>query len=145
VFNSLTSLGVIQGADLLDLFAGSGAMGIEALSRGAARATFVDSDPAACACIRTNLRNVGFGDRAAVVQADVASYLARQPALVDLAVLDPPYRFDGWPTVLAKLDAATLVLESDRPVDPGERWAVVREKRTGSTVVVIAQRRPPPA
>jgi 16S rRNA G966 N2-methylase RsmD len=53
--------------------------------------------------------------------------------------LDPPYTFDAWPAVLDALDARLLVLESDRPVVPGARWAIVRERTYGGTVVQFAE------
>src|SRR5438093_104252 len=71
VFSSLASLDVIEGATVADLFAGSGAMGVEALSRGAASATFVDSSAAAVAAIRANLADTGLAGTATVVRADV--------------------------------------------------------------------------
>ena len=79
-------------ARVLDLYAGSGAIGIEALSRGAAWATFVEHARPAVAAIRDNLERTGFTDRADVTLADVATFLAttRNPAW-DVAILDPPY------------------------------------------------------
>src|SRR5947207_548827 len=76
VFNVLTSLGEVEGATVVDLFAGTGALGIEALSRGAAHATFVDRDPVAVATIRDNLAAVGLaGASSEVVRADVLRWL----------------------------------------------------------------------
>jgi 16S rRNA (guanine966-N2)-methyltransferase len=139
-FNSLGSLGVVEDATVLDLFAGSGAMGIEALSRDAAHATFVDNDERARQAIRTNLDKTRLGDRATVVAADAFAFLTTAGRSFDLAVLDPPYAFDRWHEVLAALPAEVAVLESDRPIDPGEGWAVVRTRRYGTTVVAICRR-----
>jgi len=58
----------------------------------------------------------------------------------DLAVLDPPYAYDGWPDVLAALDAEVAVLESDRPIEPGMGWSVARSRSYGTTVVTICRR-----
>ena len=83
-------LGPVDGLDVLDLFAGSGALGIEALSRGAAAATFVERDRAAAAIIRENLKAVG--EDAEVVVADATRWLAQQSAAgFDLVLIDPPY------------------------------------------------------
>jgi 16S rRNA (guanine966-N2)-methyltransferase len=79
----------VEGACVLDLYAGSGALGIEALSRGAASATFVDSAPRAVAAVRRNLESLGL--EAAVERVSVASYLKRASARFDLVFLDPPY------------------------------------------------------
>src|SRR5262245_17447264 len=75
-FNALTSLGALDGAVVLDLFAGSGALGIEALSRGAASCTFVDVDRAARKAVADNLATCGFADRATVVAAPAERHLA---------------------------------------------------------------------
>lgn len=128
---------------MLDLFAGSGAMGIEALSRDAAHATFVDNDERARTAIRANLETTNLTDRATVVAADTFSFLTTAPQF-DLAVLDPPYAFDRWSDVLAALPARVAVLESDRPIDPGVGWVVVRSRRYGTTFVTICRRSPDP-
>jgi 16S rRNA (guanine966-N2)-methyltransferase len=140
-FNALGSLGVIEDATVLDLFAGSGAMGIEALSRDAAHATFVDNDDRARQAIRANLEKTQLGDRATVVAADAFAYLSTVAGRFDLAVLDPPYAFDRWTEVLAVLPVEVAVLESDRPIEPGAGWTVVRSRRYGTTVVTICRRR----
>lgn len=153
VFNSLNSLGVLPGCRVLDLYAGTGAMGIEALSRGAASAVFVERDPEALAALRANLAATGLEDRAAVVAADVDDclrapnrFLAVDPggrpgpvgAGFDLAVVDPPYGFDGWAELLPRLPAAVVVIESNREVEAPEPLRVHRRRRYGSTVVTIA-------
>jgi len=136
----LESLGAVADARVVDLFAGSGAMGIEALSRGAASAVFVDTSPAAVAAIRANLVATGLVGRAEVVRADVLRWLVRPPGPFDLAFVDPPYGFDRWAELLAVLPASLAVLESDRPVAE-ERWEVLRERRYGGTVVQIVSRK----
>ena len=102
-FNALGSLGALDGARVLDLFAGSGAMGIEALSRGARHATFVERDRAAIDAIRANLATTRLAEAAAVVPADATAFLASGPQPFDLALLDPPYGYDGWADLLAPL------------------------------------------
>lgn len=141
IFNSLASMDAIVDATVLDLFAGSGALGIEALSRGARHATFVETDRAAAATVVTNLERCRLTDRATVLTTAASRALDRGIA-VDLALLDPPYAFDGWSELLAGLDAEVVVIESDRVVDAGDRWDVVRDRSYGSTVVRIATRAP---
>ncbi|HEX8803129.1 MAG TPA: 16S rRNA (guanine(966)-N(2))-methyltransferase RsmD, partial [Acidimicrobiales bacterium] len=140
VFNALWSRGVLAGARVLDLFAGSGALGVEALSRGAAHVTFVDTDAAARDAIRRNLATCGLEDRATVVAAPVERFLAGLAAAdpggrVDLAFCDPPYAFTGWPDLLAVLPADLVVAESGEPVDPPAGWSLVREASYGGTWV----------
>lgn len=81
----------VEGSCFLDLFAGTGQMGIEALSRGASRAVFVDAWKDACSLIRENLQLTKLTDRAQVVQSDYASYLKRCRQCFDIVFLDPPY------------------------------------------------------
>jgi 16S rRNA (guanine966-N2)-methyltransferase len=112
-------LGDIEGLDVLDLFAGSGALGIEALSRGAASAVFVDSDPTAVIAIRRNLEGVGV--EAPVQRRDALRYLTAADGRFDLVFLDPPYSSPPrmaeslsrlLPAVLLK--DAVIVTESDK-------------------------------
>ena len=138
----LASMDVIQGRSVLDLFAGTGAMGIEALSRGAAVATFVDDQPAVLDVLRTNLVITGLYAKGVVVQADALDWLATA-GKVHVALVDPPYSFEEWPALLDHLQAGTAVLESDRELDLGERWEHVKVKRYGGTVVTLAQPAPP--
>lgn len=142
-FNALGSLGLVDGATVLDLFAGSGAMGIEALSRGAARATFVDDDRHAVDAIRVNLVATGLDASATVVHADVARFVTSSPDECDLALIDPPYAFDGWDDLLRAVPARAVVVESDREVDAAPGWVVVRSRRYGTTVVTISRRADP--
>jgi 16S rRNA (guanine966-N2)-methyltransferase len=142
IFNALGALGAVDGARVLDLFCGSGALGIEALSRGAAAVTFVDADRLALASVTANLEAVGFGarhDAVRIVRSDALGYLVSGPTF-DLALVDPPYQFDRWSEVLERLDAETVVIESDRPIDVGARWRLHRSYRYGSTLVHIVQR-----
>lgn len=143
-FNALGSLGAVVDATVLDLFAGSGAMGIEALSRGAAQATFVDRDRSAVAAIETNLAASGLAEHATVVTSPVERYLSGATQRWDLALIDPPYGYDHgeWLDLLDRLPSDLAVLESDRPVEPPFGWEVLRSKRYGSTHVVIVERRP---
>jgi 16S rRNA (guanine966-N2)-methyltransferase len=141
-FNALGSLGAVQDATVLDLFAGSGALGIEALSRGAASATFVDQDRAAVAAVRANLESCGFSGRAEVVQAPAERFLAgavRAGRGWDLALLDPPYGYRRWPELLEGLPAGLVVIESSEQVEVPADWAELRSKRYGSTVGLIAE------
>ncbi|MGH9259498.1 MAG: RsmD family RNA methyltransferase, partial [Acidimicrobiales bacterium] len=98
IFNALGSRGAVEGARVVDLFAGSGALGVEALSRGAGHATFVDTDRAARQAIRRNVEGCGFADRATIVAAPVARWLAGlRDERFELVFCDPPYAFEGWP------------------------------------------------
>lgn len=138
VFDVLASLGGVDDATAADLFAGTGAMGIEALSRGARHATFVERDGTVAALVGRNLDATGLTDRATVLRADVLRWVETAGPF-DLAFADPPYAFDEWPRLLERLDARLLVAESDRVVDLGPRWRVLRTKQYGSTVVLVAE------
>lgn len=143
IFNALGSLDAVEGARVLDAFAGSGALGIEALSRGATHCTFVEADRRAMAVVRRNVERLGLADRASFVPGDALAVAARVDA--DLALCDPPYAFDQWPRLLAALPSALVVIESDRVIDPGQDWETLRSRTYGGTVVVFARRvRPQP-
>jgi 16S rRNA (guanine966-N2)-methyltransferase len=131
----------VAGATVADLFAGSGAFGIEALSRGATRAVFVDDNSQAVATIKGNLEGLGLaGPAAVVVRSDVLRWL-RSAGPLDLVLCDPPYSFDRWPALADLLlpAAALVVLESGAPVELGPAWEVLREKHYGGTVVTVAR------
>jgi 16S rRNA (guanine966-N2)-methyltransferase len=103
---------------MVDAFAGSGALGIEALSRGAAHCTFIERDRDALEVLRNNLATLGLEDRSTVVRGDVMSNIGLvRDATVVLA--DPPYDFKKWNALLAQIDANLVVAESDR--DTGAR------------------------
>ena len=136
IFSSLGE--EIIGANVLDLFAGTGALGIEALSRGADHATFVESGRHALFALRDNLDATGFADRATVLPVDATK--AELPA-VDLAFADPPYAFTAWHDLLTRVDADVVVIESDREIDPADPWRVLRQKRYGTTVVTLTSPR----
>ena len=138
IFDMLGSLGGVEGATVVDLFAGTGALGLEALSRGATAATFVDDDHVALESVKVNLVTTGLYARATVVQADVLTWLNQAPSF-DLAFADPPYAFGEWPALLALLHADLAVLESDREVDVADGWKVLKSKHYGGTVVTMAE------
>lgn len=150
-FNALHSLGAVQGASVLDLFAGSGALAVEALSGGAARAVLVEPDRAARRAVEANLEAAEVADRATVVASTAERYLARAPIEpFDLVLLDPPYDHAEWSPLLTALvphlsAQAVVVLESDHAVAVPDGWHVQRDKRYGGTFVRIAIPPPSPA
>ena len=136
----------IEGADVLDLFAGSGALGIEALSRGAAVVTFVDHQARGLAILRQNLDVLGLKDHARVVRSDVVRWLEASPDVIRRAgfvFLDPPYDdivLDRALKVLDRgVDEATVVAEhSRRQLMPSlSRLKVDRQRRYGDTMVTV--------
>ncbi len=137
----------IPGARVLDLFAGSGALGLEALSRGAESAVFVEQAPAALASLKTNIEALGAAERAEVVRADALRYAAGlEPGAFDLAFADPPYGKGLAPLALAGLTArgwlapgAVAVVEvgSDDPLEPPAGTEVLDERVYGDTRVIF--------
>jgi 16S rRNA (guanine966-N2)-methyltransferase len=141
IFNILPD---VEGMEVLDLFAGSGALGIEALSRRAERVTFVDKAKPALAALRANLKELQLDDRATVLAGDSVVLAARHvpPRPYQLVFLDPPYRSDlavRAATVLQHLsDDAIVVIEHDRRNAPPETLgSLLRtdERRYGDTLV----------
>jgi 16S rRNA (guanine966-N2)-methyltransferase len=142
IFDILEARSLVEGAVVLDLFSGSGALGIEALSRGAAGAIFVEQDGRAAAAIEQNLAATGFLSAAGVrvVLADVMSWLAVSPARVDLVTVDPPYEFDDWERLLRLLEptgAHTVVAEHRAPLEPSGGFGIARAYRYGTTLVTL--------
>jgi 16S rRNA (guanine(966)-N(2))-methyltransferase RsmD len=141
----------VPGARVLDLYAGSGALGIEALSRGAAHATFVERGREALAAIRHNLERTGLTGEASVHGGDVARYLASVPAEApfDLAFLDPPY---AERDILAPLQRLVPLLSPDAWVVVKHFWRTevpvadgmdaLRERRFGETALTFLARVP---
>jgi 16S rRNA (guanine966-N2)-methyltransferase len=145
-------LGDVSGARVLDLYAGSGALGIEALSRGAGPVVFVERDPRAVAALRRNLDELGLEQP--IKRQDVLRFLARLEGTFDLVFADPPYDSasrlagslsDALPAVLS--EGARIVTESDkrRPLDLSLPLLV--ERTYGDTRIAIhgAPDLPPPA
>jgi 16S rRNA (guanine966-N2)-methyltransferase len=141
-------LGDLQGLRALDLFAGSGALGIEALSRGAQRAVFVERAPAALAALRANLAELGVTFEQAEVRAQEALTAIRAASArretYDLVFIDPPYRraTDLGPELSATLPMllspdGRVVAESDRRNPLELELACDRERRYGDTLIRI--------
>ncbi len=136
-------LGPLDGERVLDLFAGSGALGLEALSRGAGSAVFVDRAPAAVRAVTANL--AALGAEAEVVRADARAFLgnARRAAhAYDLAFLDPPYRAATGlgrelPLEPVLAPRARVVVESDRRSPPALELPLADERRYGDTLIRI--------
>ncbi len=154
LFNALGSLGAVEDAVVLDLFAGSGALGIEALSRGAARAVFVERSAAARRVLDANLVATGLDDRAEVIPGSAEQFLVRSALddsspRFDLVLLDPPYDTGAaeWTELLGGVAVVApqgvAAIESDRAVGLPGPWHVLREKWYGSTLLVIASPTPP--
>lgn len=148
LFSSLDSASEVAGARVLDLYAGSGALGLEALSRGAADVWFVESDAGALAVLRANVAAVGLGGT--VLPGAVDSVLGGPPAsTVDLVLADPPYTVsnDALAATFALLtpwlaDGALIVVE--RPRRAGDlvwppTYRPLRSRSYGDTVLLRAE------
>jgi 16S rRNA (guanine966-N2)-methyltransferase len=146
IFDTLTSMGAVEGASVLDLFAGSGALGIEAMSRGAGAAVLVDESAPALAAMTANVAVLGgAAQHVRIVRAESLSY-ARGMGSVDLVFADPPYGYPAWPSLLRALHGRTALLVAETasadpaPAGSGDAgWETVKVKRYGGTVVYIAQ------
>jgi 16S rRNA (guanine(966)-N(2))-methyltransferase RsmD len=151
----------LDGMRLLDLFAGSGSVGIEALSQGAAACTFLDLGHKAVATIKKNLEFTGLGDRAVVRQADALAFLRSTSERFDLIYVAPPQYKDLWLEALRHIaarpdlfreqpsndddaDSATAVIAQIDPKEYAELelgWLVeTRKKRYGNTLLVFYER-----
>lgn len=151
LFNVLAAQ--VRGARVLDAFAGTGAVGIEALSRGAAHVTFVEQDPRAVRLVASNLERCGIEDRHAIIRARLAGALARLGTHeFDIIFLDPPYGPRQLDEALAAADrlagGGTLVVleHAARDASPAETGALVRvrELKSGDSALAFYRRRSAP-
>lgn len=150
IFNSLYGMGLPQGATVVDAYAGTGAMGIEALSRGARHATFVDTNRRACDTIEANLAMLRKGSACFgttdVRCGDVMAYLAGGGARAhpDVVFADPPFADADWAALLAQTQADVVVAKWNGPVVgvDADRWNVLRTKRYGAVHVTVLGRTP---
>ena len=144
IFNVLDSRGLIQGAHVLDSFCGSGALGIEALSRGAAEATFIDSSPRVAKLVERNLASVGAEGR--VMTCDLR-YPPPAAATCNLVFMDPPYdsalavpaikalEIAGWYE-----DEAFILAETRTPFDPPEGYGMLDRRSQGKSMITLLGR-----
>lgn len=153
LFSALDARGLLSGASVLDLYAGSGALAIEALSRGAARAVLVERDRAAAAVAAANVQAAGFGRSARLEVRSVPAFVAGPPppeAPFDLVFVDPPYAVDDVDVggVLGALaapawtaaDATMIVHRRARPPGAPPGWRVTWERAFGDTLLVLITR-----
>ena len=149
IFNILSSE-VYRGGRVLDLYAGSGSLGIEALSRGAAWADFVERSRRQCAVIEANLEATSFRQRARVHCADVTQSLTSLVGLYQLVLMDPPYRLQELGVVLEKLasvpgllgDGAVVVVGHSRHLSLAFNYGslhLVSHRRYGDNLVEFFQ------
>ena len=141
---------VVQGARCLDLFAGSGALGLEALSRGAAFTTFVDSHKKVTQALQAHLDLLNANDKAEVLQMDSVKFLKNTAQPYDLVFLDPPYHLDFMEKVVALLENngwltnnAMLYLEIEKRQSLPElpsNWQQLKEKTAGEVNYFLFQR-----
>jgi 16S rRNA (guanine966-N2)-methyltransferase len=140
-------LGSVEGCRVLDLYAGSGALGIEALSRGAEHADFVDQDAGSCAAIRNNLRYSGMEGQSLVRCTPAGRALRSLESEYDLVFVDPPYAAAGLEELLGQVavshllspGAVVVVFHSSRSTLPSQYdgLGLLKERRHGDTTVSI--------
>ncbi len=148
IFNVLSNRMQLEGASVLDLYAGSGSLGLEALSRGAASAVFVEGERAAALIIDETVREFGCRSTAVVVCTDAIAYLEQESEAYDLIFADPPYAFAGTaqlPRVIFSRGllrrGGYLLIEHARPLSfqSTELYTAGPEKRFGRTMVTFFQ------
>ena len=137
----------VNQARVLDLYAGTGALGIEALSRGADSAEFVESDSNRCQYIRQAVGDLGFADRSRITRGRVERVLRTIKARFDLVLADPPYRIDPWDMVMTNLlerealeERAVVVAEHARTYEMADAYGeliIWKRRRYGDTAVSI--------
>lgn len=139
IFNMLLPIIELDDCRVLDLFAGSGSFGIEALSRGAGHVTFVERNRGAVATIQRNLDSIGFSDRATVLNASVES-VVRTAAPVELAFCDPPYADDVWAELMPLIPAEVLVGHAEFEIPLADGWTELKRRDYSRSRILIAER-----
>ena len=124
----------VPGSQVLDLFAGSGQMGIEALSRDASHCVFVDSNPAAVAVIKENITDCKFNKESRVLNMDSLEYLKVAKGQFDIVILDPPYGFGTIEKVLPELDKhlsgrAIVICEHEKELELGDEFGRLKKHK----------------
>jgi 16S rRNA (guanine966-N2)-methyltransferase len=146
IFDILTNRIDFGGIEVLDLFAGSGSLGLEAVSRGARQATFVDKSPQSLQTLETNVRTLGCSEQCVSYAADVFWYLKNARHSFDVVFVDPPYRLERIAELPTELFASEVLREGtyvvmehskESPVEPSEAMYDVTRKAFGQTTVLI--------
>ena len=150
LFNVLAPYAVIDGARVLDLFAGTGALGLEALSRGARHAAFVDNGRAAQRLIGQNIAKLRVRDRTEIIRRGARHLPGRTGAPFDLVFMDPPYRKDmGQAALVAALSGgwlahkAFVVWEEAQPMQAPEGFTLQDQRRYGDTHITLMSKNRP--
>jgi 16S rRNA (guanine966-N2)-methyltransferase len=135
----------LSGRACLDLFAGSGALGFEAASRGAARVVMVESDRAVLRALQDSLRLIG-ASQVELVPADAFAFLRASSERFDVVFLDPPFRQNALPALLDALPphlapGARVYVEAPAPCEPDESWRELKRSRAGQVSYQLLERR----
>ena len=150
IFDILSNRLDFDGIEVLDLFAGSGSLGLEAISRGARQVTFVDKSPQALQVLDTNVTTLGCKEQCTSYAAEVFWYLKNARHSFDLVFVDPPYRLERIADLPAELYASGalkegtfVVMEYSKksPVEPSESMFEITRKLFGQTTVLILKTR----
>lgn len=134
----------LDGKACLDLFAGSGALGFEALSRGAAQVVMVERDRNVLQALRENAKILG-AERLELREGDALQFVSREPRRFDVIFLDPPFHKGVLPLLFPILEnrlnpGGIVYAESEQPLEPGEKWQIWREGRAGKVFYYVLTR-----
>jgi 16S rRNA (guanine(966)-N(2))-methyltransferase RsmD len=151
IFDILSNRLDFEGIEVLDLFAGSGSLGLEAFSRGARQVTFVDKSPQSLQVLETNVKALGCTEQCTSYAADVFWYLKNARRSFDLVFVDPPYRLERIADLPAALYASEALKEGtyvvmehskESPVEPSASMFEVTRKPFGQTTVLVLRTKP---
>ena len=137
IFNSLHSYGLVENRSFLDLFSGTGSLGIEALSRGAKSVVFIDHHAEAIDCIILNVEKLNYGSTSKILKTDAE--FPQRDDYFDVA-LGSPYKYEHWGTLLKRVNANSIVIESSEQVTLESDWEIIKSQKYGQTNLLIASR-----
>jgi len=137
IFNSLHSYGLVKDKSFLDLFSGTGSLGIEALSRGANSVVFIDNHEEAIDCITVNVEKLNYGSASKILKTDALNFLKKKEYF-DVALIDPPYKYEHWGPLLEHINAHAIVIESSENITLESDWQIIKSQKYGQTNLLIA-------
>lgn len=151
IFDILTNRLDFEGIEVLDLFAGSGSLGLEAISRGARHSIFVDRSPQSLQVLESNIETLGCQEQCSVYSAEVFWFLKNTRRSFDVVFVDPPYRLERIAELPEAIYASPVVKEGtyvvmehskESPVNPSDSMYEITRKPFGQTTVLVLRARP---
>lgn len=139
IFNMLINIIDLEGAVVLDLFAGSGSFGFECISRGAAHVNYVEKSRNAIKTLEDNIEKLGYKEQTSIHRKDVTASLVSQLE-AGIVFCDPPYMDSPWPMLFSSIKSDIIVGHASSPIELGEGWRELRRRKYGRSHILICEK-----